>query len=80
MLILTRKEGEQIRIGEDILVTVLDISRSGVKLGIKAPKDVSIYRHEVYERIMNENVRASQGAVSDLERIADIWQEIQGKE
>ena len=80
MLILTRKGGEQIRIGEDILITVLDISRSGVKLGIEAPKDVSIYRHEVYERIMNENVRASQGAVSDLERIADIWQEIQGKE
>ena len=80
MLILTRKEGEQIRIGEDILLTVLDISRGGVKLGIKAPKDVSIYRHEVYERIMNENVKASQGTMPDIAHIAGIWRETQGKE
>lgn len=54
MLVLTRKEGEKIRIGGDIEVVVLQIDRGRIKLGIRAPKSVSVDRHEVAERIKNE--------------------------
>jgi len=80
MLVLTRKVGEQIRIGEDILVTVLDMTKGNVRLGIEAPRQVSIHRHEVYERILEENLRASRGAISDIENVANIWREKQDKE
>ena len=85
MLVLTRKVGEQIRIGEDILVTVLDMKKGNVRLGIEAPRQVPIHRHEVYERILEENLRASMGAVSrgaisDIQKVADIWREKQDKE
>jgi carbon storage regulator len=80
MLVLTRKVGEQIRIGEDILVTVLDMTKGNVRLGIEAPRQVSIHRHEVYERILEENLRASQGAISEIENMANIWREKQDKE
>lgn len=85
MLVLTRKVGEQIRIGEDILVTVLDMTKGNVRLGIEAPRQVSIHRHEVYERILDENLRASKGAisrgaVSDIQNVANIWREKQDKE
>ena len=51
MLILTRKLGERITIGDDIIITLLEVKGSQVKLGIKAPKTISIHRHEIYERI-----------------------------
>ena len=57
MLILTRKVGETIVIGDDITVTILN-SKGVVKLGINAPMDVSIHREEVYQRIQNEKVEA----------------------
>ena len=50
MLVLTRKEGEQIHIGDDIIVTVLEIQNDRVKLGIDAPKDVLVIRKELAER------------------------------
>ena len=51
MLILTRKIGESLIIGDDIVVTTLDIKGNQVRLGIDAPEDVTVYREEVYERI-----------------------------
>lgn len=48
MLILTRTIGESIRIGEDVTVTVLEVSRHGVKLGIAAPKAIAVWREEIY--------------------------------
>jgi carbon storage regulator len=66
MLILTRKLGERITIGDDIIITLLEIKGSQVKLGIKAPKSVSIHRQEIYERIREENLRSSEVAASDL--------------
>lgn len=59
MLILTRKLGENIRIGDRIKVTILDIKGGQVKLGIDAPPEVSVHREEIYERIREENRRAS---------------------
>ena len=54
MLILTRKIGETVRIGEDIVVTVLGIKGNQVRVGIGAPRDVEVHREEVYERIAAE--------------------------
>ena len=51
MLILTRRVGESLRIGDDVSVTVLGIKGSQVRLGVNAPKSVSVHREEVYDRI-----------------------------
>lgn len=60
MLILTRKIGESIAIGDDIQIHVVDIRGTQVKLGILAPKDVEIYREEIYLKIQEENRLAAQ--------------------
>ncbi len=54
MLILTRKPGEAIRIGPDIVVTVLGVNGQQVRLGIEAPRDVTVHREEVFVRIQHE--------------------------
>ncbi|AOU98819.1 carbon storage regulator [Acidihalobacter yilgarnensis] len=54
MLILTRRVGETLVIGDAIEVTVLGVKGNQVRLGIKAPKDVSVHREEVYQRIHGE--------------------------
>jgi carbon storage regulator len=60
MLTLTREVGEQIMIGDDIVVTVVSVSENGrVRLGIEAPRQVRIDRAEVLERIRRENIEAS---------------------
>ncbi|QPB41814.1 carbon storage regulator CsrA [Rodentibacter haemolyticus] len=51
MLILTRKAGETVLLGDDISITVLSVRGNQVKLGVKAPKDVSVHREEIYQRI-----------------------------
>jgi carbon storage regulator len=53
-LILTRRVGEIIRIGPDVVVTVLGVNGSQIRLGIDAPKDVAVHREEVFERIKHE--------------------------
>jgi len=57
MLILTRKLGEKINIGDDITVTLVEIKGTQVKLGIEAPKTIEIHRQEIYERIRVEFIR-----------------------
>ena len=54
MLVLTRRGGESVRIGDDITVTVLEEPARPVRIGIDAPKDIPVHREEVYERIRNE--------------------------
>ena len=51
MLVLTRRIGENIIIGDDITVTVLSVSRNQIRIGVNAPDDVTVHREEVYERI-----------------------------
>ncbi|MED0660818.1 carbon storage regulator CsrA [Bacillus smithii] len=65
MLVLTRKKGETIQIGDDIEITVLAVKGDQVKIGIQAPKHVDIHRKEVYLEIQAENAKASQG-IADL--------------
>ncbi|MFO7581184.1 carbon storage regulator CsrA [Guyparkeria sp.] len=54
MLILTRRIGEVLRIGDDVAITVLGIKGNQVRIGIDAPKDVAVHREEIYQRIKSE--------------------------
>jgi carbon storage regulator len=54
MLILTRKLGESIRIGDDITLTVLSVKGNQIRLGVDAPREVEVHRQEIYDRILDE--------------------------
>jgi carbon storage regulator len=73
MLILTRKLGEKINIGDDITVTLVEIKGTQVKLGIEAPKTIEIHRQEIYERIREENLSSSDINDSDLSRAVALY-------
>jgi carbon storage regulator len=60
MLILTRRVGETLVIGDDVNITVLGVKGNQVRLGINAPKDVSVHRVEIYERIQKEKEEQDQ--------------------
>jgi len=64
MLILTRRIGEVLVIGDDITVTILSIRGAQVRLGVEAPKSVSVHRAEVFERIADERKREASEAVA----------------
>lgn len=69
MLVLTRKKGEVIKIGDDIEITIVAAKGEQVKIGISAPKNVEIYRKEVYEEIIAENQQAS----ADVAMVMDLF-------
>lgn len=73
MLILTRKLGEGITIDEKIRVVVLEIKGNQIRLGIEAPRETRVYRDEVYKRIMQENVDASQETPDQVKKVAKLW-------
>lgn len=74
MLVLTRKKNQSIVIADDIEVVVVDIKGDQIKLGIKAPKTVSVHRKEVYEEIQRENEEAAKSnvKVNNLKQIEDL--------
>lgn len=79
MLVLTRKAGEGLIIGDDIRITVVELKGGGVRIGIDAPQEKKIYRLEVYDRICEENKNATQWDISDFSKIADILPLKEGK-
>jgi carbon storage regulator len=66
MLVITRKSGERVCLGDEITITVLDIAGSSVRLGIEAPAEVPVYRHEIWEAVKAENRAAAEASASDL--------------
>ncbi len=59
MLILTRRVGETLMVGDDVTVTVLGVKGNQVRIGVNAPKDVSVHREEIYQRIQREKSQDS---------------------
>jgi carbon storage regulator len=76
MLILTRKLGETITIGDDIKITLIDIKGKSIRLGIEAPAHVTVHRQEIYLAIQEQNMRAA--SIEDL-TIEDIEKHFQEK-
>lgn len=73
MLVLTRKVGQRIVIGENIVISVADIRGDSVRLAIEAPTDVKIYRGEIHDAVVSENIQAAQSApLSGLERLSEM--------
>ena len=75
MLILTRRAGESLHIGDNIKITVFSIQGKQVKLGIVVPDDIVVYREEVYLRIKEENKQALLTDNNDLLAAAALWQD-----
>ena len=71
MLILSRKIDEKIKIGNDITITLIDVHGDQVKIGVEAPKNVKVFRQEVFDAIQNENKAAAvENKVSSEEKSA----------
>ncbi|ESU34147.1 hypothetical protein G3A_02445 [Bacillus sp. 17376] len=66
MLVLTRKNGESIKIGDDIEITIVSAKNDQVKIGIKAPKNIEVFRSEILDQIQTENEQASKDITSLL--------------
>lgn len=75
MLILTRKSGEGLFIGDDIRITILEIRGKQIRLGIEAPTSVIVLREEIYRRIQEENLQAAGTRDIDVKEIAQIWRQ-----
>jgi carbon storage regulator len=69
MLVLSRKQGESIKIGDNIELVVLEVKGDQIKIGIQAPKNVEIWRKELYEEIQSENA----SAISDVKDLFSIF-------
>ena len=73
MLVLTRKPGQSIVINDNIEVTILEVKGEAVRIGVEAPKNVTIYRHEIYEEIRKENQKtAQQSSLEDISVALDM--------
>jgi len=75
MLVLTRKSGEGIVIGDTVKIVIVEIKENQVKVGIEAPGYVTIHREEIYLKIQEENVRAAGAAesASEMKQITTLW-------
>ncbi len=73
MLILTRKAGESILIGDDIEVTITSIDQNKVRVGIQSPAHIPIYREELYKKIQKENLAAACIGKEEFESLLDMY-------
>ena len=77
MLVVTRKKDERLIIGNEIEIQVLRICRDNVRLGIKAPAHISIYRYEIYQAIKNENLSAVESQIPDKDMLDKIAKDLE---
>ena len=75
MLVLTRKKNESIMLGVDIKITVLEINPDSIKIGIDAPKELTVLRSEIYRKVEKENTMAVKVGRSDLELLRQLKKE-----
>lgn len=73
MLVLTRKPGESVTIGDNIKITVIDVKGRQVRIGVEAPRDMTIHREEIYARIHEENQRAAFMKAINMEKLAAMF-------
>jgi carbon storage regulator len=71
MLVLTRKLGEGITIGDNITIKIIEMKGGSVRIGIDAPQDKKIYRQEIYDKISKENLEAANWNMADLDSLSD---------
>lgn len=73
MLVLTRKVGESIQVGDDIRLTVLSVQGQNVKMGILAPREIAVHREEIYAKIVEENrLAASSVSLENAQTLLDV--------
>lgn len=80
MLVLTRKAGEGIIIGDDIKLTIVEIKGGSIRIAIDAPRDKKIHRQEVYDRIQQQNRAATSWSLDDLNAVSNILPKTEGEE
>ncbi len=73
MLILSRRSGESLNLGDEIKITVLEVNGKQVKLGLQVPDDMAVYREEIYLQVQESNTVAANIREEDLLAVADIW-------
>ena len=66
MLIITRRPGEKVIVGDDVVIEVIEVSGSSVRIGINAPKSIPVYREEIYSAVKAENTAAASADASQL--------------
>lgn len=76
MLVLSRKKNESIIIGDNIEIVIVDIKGDQVKVGVKAPKNVTVHRAEVYEEIQKENLEAAKTKSAKMTGLGDLFKKM----
>jgi carbon storage regulator len=77
VLILTRKVGETVTIGDDIRVQVVEVKGRQVRLGITAPSEWSVHREEIFLRLQQQNLESLATSTTDLESAARLWVDLE---
>jgi carbon storage regulator len=73
MLVLTRRPGEAIHLGDSIKITLLSVKGKQIKVGLEVPDDLPVYREEVYLKVQEENRLAAQASDADLLAATSLW-------
>ncbi len=74
MLILTRRPGESIHLGDNIKITILSVKGKQIKIGLDVPEDLPVYRDELYRKVQEQNRMAAKTSDQDLLAVTQLWQ------